>query len=190
MTDEYRDEGVSGTKDLDARPGLAALLDRVESNGIHVVLVERADRIARDLLVGEVILARFRDRRVKVIAVDSGEDLTAADGDPTRTLIRQVLGAVSQFEKSVTVLKLRAARDRKRAKGERVEGRKPFGHYPGEARVLEVIRDLRTKRGGKRLGAVRIAKKLNEMELPSRMGGPWSPASVSKILAREFPNLA
>ena len=103
-----------------------------------------------------------------------GADLTAADGDPTRTLIRQVLGAVSQFEKSVIVLKLRAARERKRGEGERVEGRKPFGHYPGEARVLETIRDLRIKRGGKRLGAVRIAKKLNEMGLPSRMGRPWS----------------
>ena len=42
------------------------------------------------------------------------------------------------------------------SKGERVERRKPFGHYPGEARVLEVIRDLRIKRSGKRLGAVRI----------------------------------
>ena len=40
-----------------------------------------------------------------------GADLTSADGDPTRTLIRQVLGAVAQFEKSVIVLKLRAARE-------------------------------------------------------------------------------
>ena len=47
IVEEFRDEGVSGTKELDARPGLAALLDRIESNGVKVVIVERADRLAR-----------------------------------------------------------------------------------------------------------------------------------------------
>lgn len=55
LVDEYRDEGVSGTKDLESRPGLAALLDRVE-NGVKVVIVERADRLARHLMVSEVII--------------------------------------------------------------------------------------------------------------------------------------
>ena len=57
-----------------------------------------------------MILGQFRDLGVRVVAADSGTDLTAADEDPTRVLIRQVLGAVSQFEKSVIVAKLRAAR--------------------------------------------------------------------------------
>jgi DNA invertase Pin-like site-specific DNA recombinase len=47
--------------------------------------------------VGELILNQFRDLGVKVIAADSGTELTAGDDDPTRTLIRQVLGAVAQF---------------------------------------------------------------------------------------------
>jgi hypothetical protein len=41
-------------------------------------------------------------------------------------LIRQVLSAVAQFDKSVTVLKLHAAREQLRRKGHRVEGRKPY----------------------------------------------------------------
>jgi len=36
-------------------------------------------------------------------------DLTSSD-DPTRRLIRQVLGAVAEFEKNVLVLKLTPAR--------------------------------------------------------------------------------
>jgi DNA invertase Pin-like site-specific DNA recombinase len=56
LLEEYRDEGVSGTKELAERPGLAALLHRIESNGVKVVLIERADRLARDLMVSEVIL--------------------------------------------------------------------------------------------------------------------------------------
>jgi DNA invertase Pin-like site-specific DNA recombinase len=123
---EYRDEGVSGTRELADRPGLAALLDRTESNGVKVVIVERADRLARDLMVSEVIIDQLTRVGARVLTAD-GADLTRAEGDPTRTLIRQVLGAVAQFEKTVIVLKPRAARDRVRRRAGRCEGRKPFG---------------------------------------------------------------
>ena len=114
IVEEFKDEGVSGTRELEDRPGLAAVLDRVEHNGVRTVLVENATRLARDLLVSEVILSQFRKAGVRVLTAD-GVDLTVADDDPTRTLIRQVLGAVSEFDKRVTVLKLRAARERIRA---------------------------------------------------------------------------
>ena len=115
VVQEYRDEGVSGTRELRDRPGLAALFDRVESDGVKVVIVERADRLARDLMVSEVIIDQLTRADARVLTAD-GADLTAADGDPTRTLIRQVLGAVAQFEKTVIVLKLQAARDRVRCR--------------------------------------------------------------------------
>ncbi len=145
---EFRDEGVSGTKELDDREGLSDLLARIRSNGVRVVLVERADRLARDLIVGELILNQLRELGVKVIAADSGTELTAGDDDPTRTLIRQVLGAVAQFEKAVIVSKLKAARVRKRRATGRCEGRKPFGTRPGEVDVVTRIHKLRRKPRG------------------------------------------
>lgn len=183
---EYRDEGVSGTKELDQRQGLAALLDHIESNGVQVVLVERADRLARDLMVSEVILGQFRELGVSVIAADSGVDLTTGDDDPTRTLIRQVLGAVSQFEKSVIVLKLRAARQRTKRKTGRCEGRKPYGYYPGEDKIIKRIKELyRKPHGEKRLGFGTIARKLNEEGIPTRTGAKWSDTQVKSILTRK-----
>jgi len=185
LVGEYRDEGVSGTKELEDRQGLAALLDHIESNGIKVVLVERADRLARDLMVGEVILEQFRNRGISVIAADSGVDLTTGDDDPTRTLIRQVLGAVSQFEKSVIVLKLRAARQRTKRKTGRCEGRKPYGYYPGEDKVIKRIKQLYRKRPGEeRMSCHRIAKILNKENLPTRKGGLWQGPQVLQILKR------
>ena len=186
LVDSYQDV-ISGTKEMNDRNGLAELLDRVESNGIKTVLVERADRIARDLVVGEVILRQFRDLGVKVIAADSGTDLTVADDDPTRTLIRQVLGAVSQFEKSVIVLKLRAARNRKRRTepGWR-EGRKPFGHYPGEVAALKRIKQLRRKpRGKKRPSYQAVAAVLNSEGHTTRTGIEWNRGCVYSICKRE-----
>jgi DNA invertase Pin-like site-specific DNA recombinase len=182
---EYRDEGVSGTRELDDREGLSDLLARIRANGVRVVLVERADRLARDLIVGELILDQLRDLNAQVFAADGGSELTAGDGDPTRVLIRQVLGAVAQFEKSVIVSKLRAARARKRRATGRCEGRKPFGERPGEAKTVDLIRHLRRKpRGGERLSYAAIAKKLNAQGVATRTGRPWAPETVRGIAAR------
>src|SRR5687768_7393678 len=170
LVEEFRDEGVSGTKDLDSRPGLAALLDRIESNGAKVVLVERADRLARDLMVSEVILGQFTAAGAKVLTAD-GADLSNADDDLTRTLIRQVLSAVAQFDKSVTVLKLRAARERLRRKGRRVEGRKPYGFHAAERALLERMKELRRKPAkSRRLSFDAIAQHLNAEGHRTRYG--------------------
>src|SRR5450759_1925822 len=152
VVDEFTDAGVSGTKELEHRDGLSDLMASIRSNGTRLVLVERADRLARDLMVSEVLLGEFRKLGVQVIAADSGTDLTVGDDDPTRVLIRQVLGAVAQFEKAALVAKLRAARIRRRRTAGRCEGPKPYGTKPDEAEVLATIRKLHRKpRGGERL---------------------------------------
>jgi DNA invertase Pin-like site-specific DNA recombinase len=185
VVDEFRDAGVSGTKDMDNRPGLAALLDRVESTGVKVVLIENATRLARDLMVGEVILQQLTHAGCKVIAADSATDLTAASDDPTRRLIRQVLGAVAEFDRRVTVMKLRAARDRRRARGKRCEGRKPFGTLPGEPETLSRIRELRRKPPlGRRRSLQQICDTLNKEGLPTRSGKPWAKEVVNRICRR------
>jgi DNA invertase Pin-like site-specific DNA recombinase len=176
---------VSGTAELADRDGLARLFDRIDSNGVRLVLVERADRLARDLLVGEVILSQFRERGVKVIEA-SGNELTADDGDPTKVLIRQLLGAVAQFDKSVVVRKLRAARDRHRAKYGRCEGRKPYGDLPGEDLVLNQILTMRRKpRNGRRMSYQRIADGLNTAGILARYGNEWRGATIRNIVVRE-----
>jgi len=184
IVEEFRDEGVCGAKDLDERPGLGAMLDRIESNGARLVLVERADRLARDLMVSEIILADLRKHGVRVVSADGGID--TADKRPddpdaaTRTLIRQVLGAVAQYDKTVTVWKLRAARRRIRQRTGRCEGRKPFGVLEGEQETLELMRRLRDSGNG--FGAVATA--LNEQGLPSRTGRQWTGSVVRRILMR------
>lgn len=185
IVDEYRDEGVSGTRELENREGLRDLITRVRSNGVRTVLLENATRLARDLMVSEVILREFRDLGVQVIAADSGTDLTVGDDDPTRKLIRQVLGAVAEFEKSILVTKLRAARVRKRRATGRCEGRKPFGSRLGEEDTLARMRALyRKPRGHARMSFGKIADVLNAEKRPSRTGGPWAPQTVRQILLR------
>ena len=182
VLEEFSDLGVSGATELGDRPGLAALLDRLESNGVRTVIVERADRLARDLMVQEVIVGQFAKIGARIVTAD-GVDLTSGDQDPTRRLIRQVLGAVAEFEKNVIVLKLRAARERKRARGERVEGVKPYGTFPAEEAVLKRMRQLRRKPAkGSRLSCAAVAAQMNAEGHRNRAGREWSAQMVHHVL--------
>ena len=84
------------------------MLERLLSNGARTIVVETANRFARDLMVQEVGYAMLKERGIELIAADKPDAFL--DDTPTATLIRQVLGAVSQFEKAMLVLKLRGAR--------------------------------------------------------------------------------
>jgi DNA invertase Pin-like site-specific DNA recombinase len=55
----------------------------------------------------------------------SGDDLTETD-DPFKVAMRQIAGVFAQLEKARLVGKLKAARDRKRATGTKIEGRKSY----------------------------------------------------------------
>ena len=183
---EFAEAGVSGTSDLADRPALSDLLAALAGNGVRLVLVERADRIARDVIVSELILKQLRGLGVRVVEAASGTDLTAGDdANPTAKLIRQVLAAVAEFDKCSIVAKLRAARARIRRAGGRCEGRKPYGTRPGEAEVVALIHQLRRKpRGGERMSFAAIAATLNDRGIPSRTGKPWGASSVRSVLAR------
>lgn len=181
----YRDEGVSGKTELEGRSGLAACLERVESNGVKLVIVESADRLARDSMIAEVIVRQFQKAGVRVLAASGGVDLTAGDdSNPTAKLIRQILASVAEFDRCVTVLKLRAARERKKAKTGRCEGRKPMGHYPGEQETLDTI--LAMHGSNPPASPSVIAFYLNARQIPTRHGKRWHAGTVSKILRRPF----
>lgn len=91
LVDTYHDEAVKGSDPIDTRPGFAAMLEALEANGIKTIIVETANRFARDLMVQEVGYAMLRARGIDLIAADSPTSFL--DDTPTARLIRQVLGA-------------------------------------------------------------------------------------------------
>lgn len=180
LDQEFRD-CFTGSRDGLDRPGLNDLFVAIKANGVRTVLVENATRIARDLMVGEIILAEFRKLGVKVISADGGVDLTVSNDDPTGKLVRQILSAVSEWEKCLLVQKMRVARLRKRTANGKCEGRKNFGHRPGESETLSIIKSER--QSGATLSA--IAARLNTLGSPTRMkGARWHASQVGRILSR------
>ncbi len=185
---EYTDT-ISGTTPLDKRPGLSALIDHLLGNGVRTVLVEKADRLARDLIEGELILRTMRRLKSRVIVADGGTELLKiGDDSPTDVLLRQVLGSVAEFEKSALVQKLRAARNRMREQTGRCEGFLAFGldpARPDEAAVVKTIRRLHRKlKGQRQRSAAAIATELGRLGLTNRAGQPWDRHSVREVLKR------
>lgn len=177
---EFYDAAVSGADAIDARPGFVELLERLEGNGIGLVLVEDATRFARDLavqLAGHELLKSYGVELVPVNAPDLFREDT-----PTAVLVRQVLGAISQFEKASLVVKLKGARDRASAKaGRRVEGRPPVPE-----RVVREAKRLyrRNPKTGKRRSLRAIARALAERDHRGPSGKEYGPESVKRMVAR------
>ncbi len=122
---EFYDAAVSGADHVESRAGFSAMLDRIEGNGVRMILVEDASRFARDLTVQELGIVILQSRGVALVTA-GGDNLTDTS-DPVRVMFRQIAGAFAQFEKARMVLKLKGARDRKSAElGTRVEGVKAY----------------------------------------------------------------
>jgi DNA invertase Pin-like site-specific DNA recombinase len=118
-------------------------------------------------------------RRKDVVTLISvaEQDLTA--NPPTRILMRQLMGAVAQYDKSQIVLKLRGARMRRRAAEGRCEGRQPFGKDKSEQAVVGRMKALR----GKGLAFDKIAERLNLERVPTRTGKRWHEIVKNRILS-------
>jgi DNA invertase Pin-like site-specific DNA recombinase len=142
--DWFYDAAVRGADPIQGREGFAALLDRIEGNGVHTVIVEDASRFARDLVVQELGIALLAKRGVRLLTA-SGDDLTDSD-DLGRKMMRQVAGAIMEYEKGRRVGKLRGARERKRKEtGKKVGGRKSHAELWPE--VVAEARRLRRAKG-------------------------------------------
>lgn len=189
----YREEGITGKSDLDNRPALRQCIADLLANGTKIILIEKLDRLARDLMIQENIIQDLQRRGITLISV-SEPDLCSSD--PTRTLIRRILGSFFQYEKEMISSKLRVARTRIKSHGRNpgarnyspdpikncnAEGRKPFGFHESESAIFEQMRSMKAQG----LSSVKIAENLNVARIPTRYGKPWLASTVAKILARE-----
>lgn len=190
ITAWHSDEGISGSNGLDARQGLAQAL--AATRGCGGLVVYRLDRLARDMVLQEQLLRELWSRGAQVFSTSPSESqyLHPDDQtDPSRALIRRILGAVSEYERAMIRLRLNAGKARKRASGGHTDGYAPYGwrledrqlvKVDDQQQVLARIRRLRQR--GESLRS--IAGELNRDGILSPRGRSWSGETVRQILAR------
>lgn len=203
---EESDEGRSGTlapgeeetetEDLGSREGLGRALRAIrpkkgqppEADGI---VVWRLDRLARDLILQEQLIAEVWRHGALYSTVAAESSVLRDDpDDPTRKLIRRILGAVAEFERDMITLRTRNGRRIKRQRGGYGGGYVTYGLKPSQdGQTFEV--DEETSPVVNRIFELaaqgdspsRIARTLDVP--PPRSGEAWSRQAVTGILRNE-----
>lgn len=188
LVGEYYDAAVSGADPIDQRDGFTRMLQWIAANNARTVIVETANRFARDLIIQETGYRLLQERGIELIAADS--PTAFLDDGPTSRLIRQILGAVSEFDKAMTVAKLKGARERKRKAKGWCEGGLPLEQrYPSAVAAAKRLHRKNPKTG-KRLSLRQISvglaqqgylmtAKYRDFDQPR----PFNPATIQAMLA-------
>jgi DNA invertase Pin-like site-specific DNA recombinase len=178
---EFYDAAVSGADPIDQRQGFTSLLAWAQENGVRRIVVENASRFARDLIVQETGYALLTRQGFTLIAADDPDAFTA--DTPTARMVRQILGAVSEFEKANLVAKLKGARDRmSAAKGRRIEGRK--GYTQTSPELIREAKRLarRSPKTGEARSLREIAAELAKAGYTTAAGKAFSASQVQRLI--------
>lgn len=174
---EYREEAVPGKTSADNRPAFQLMISELLGNGCRTIVVEALDRLARSYSIQEQLITYIASKRLRLIAANSGEDITAAMiGDPMKRAMVQMQAVFAELDKNMLVAKLRKARDRKRAANGRCEGPLPYQNDE----VLRIIKIHKAQ--GYTLA--QVAEELNRLKIPAAQGGSWHAMTVQRLLKR------
>jgi len=182
----FQDEAINGG--LQDRPGLSELFNFVEADGnIKTLIIFKLDRLARDLYIQEHLIKKFEGLGLKLISINE-PDLDSKD--PMRKAFRQFMGIVSELEKAFITMRLSSGRISKAKKGGYAGGTTALG-YVAKNRELEInqeeaeiVKKIYYLKRYKKLSLGKIAKQLNESNIPTKRGKKWYSATVKFILER------
>lgn len=181
----------SGAKEH--RRGLVELRERAAAGGVSQLLVYRMDRLARDVLLGETLIRELQRAGVRVVSVNEA----MLDDSLMGQLMRSILMAFAQYERSVIALRTKAARRLKVSElGSYHGGGVPYGYRPAgtkrdpghgelvvDEQAAEAVRlafDLREQ--GRTMAE--IAESLNREGYRTAKGAVFGPTQVMRILRR------
>src|SRR5689334_23137843 len=126
IVEEYRDEGISGSKD--SRPALDRLMKDARGRKFDVVIVARFDRFARSVSHLLRALEEFSHLGVDFISLSESVDTST----PMGKMIFTVLGAVAELERNLIKERVHMGISRARKQG------KPLGRPRVDVDPLQV----------------------------------------------------
>lgn len=176
------DPGESG-KTLD-RPGMAHLLDLVDSGAVDTVIVAKLDRLTRSVRDLGDLLERFQKYGVSLVSLAESLDTNTAGG----RLVINIMMSVSQWEREAIGERTRAALRYKKAKHQ-VYSPTPFGFerrgesLNADAEEAATVAQIQAwRRGGWSLR--RIAGELDDRKMATNRGGhQWYASTIRRILS-------
>lgn len=181
----HTDEGISGSNGLDTRPGLAEAFRQLEAGKADALVVYRLDRLARKLGSQITWIERLESRGRQVLSVTEPD----VGADEMRVLVRQIMGAIAEYERATIVRRMKDGRALKAERGGFAYGAPAYGQraqngelVADEAEQLAIGRIRELSGAGKSLRQVCDA--LAAEDIRPKRGERWYPATVARVLAR------
>jgi DNA invertase Pin-like site-specific DNA recombinase len=132
----FKDEGVSGAKGRDERPGLDKLLQAVVRKDFDLVMAWSVDRLGRSLIDLVATLQELHAKNVHLYLHQQGIDTTT----PSGKAMFQMMGVFAEFERTIIHERVMAGLARARADG------KPLGRPEGIAGDTAKVKKMRAAR--------------------------------------------
>jgi DNA invertase Pin-like site-specific DNA recombinase len=132
----YEDKASGTTMD---RPGWRKVEAAIRKNQVATVVVWRVDRLGRTAKGLTALFEELRDRKVNLISLRDGLDLST----PAGRLMANVLASVAQYETEVRGERVRTGQRVARANGKRWGGSKPGVRKQVSDTQVRAIRDLK-----------------------------------------------
>ena len=166
----HADEGISGGKGVEHRPGLAAAIEAVESGRAAGLLAAKLDRVSRSVLDTASLMEQARRGGWELVTCDLAIDTSTPAGEATASM----MAVFSQLERRLISQRTREALAVKKAQGVR------FGRPSALPREV-VARIVAAKAGGASLRT--IAAELTTDVVPTAQGGAkWHASTVKAVL--------
>lgn len=145
ITHTFTDEGISGSKGRDERPGFDALQRAAAAGEFDLVAAWALDRVGRSMLDLLLFRAQLRQHNVSLYLHQQQLD----DATPQGKFMFNIYGSVAELERDTIIARTKAGIERARAAGKRI-GR-PLS-IPADLRATVV--NLRGRMSTRRAAAV------------------------------------
>ena len=182
----FSDAGISGAKE--ERPGFQAMIEKAKAGEINLIITKSISRFARKTLILLQYVRELKELGVGIIFEEENINTLNSEGE----LMLTVLGAIAEEERKSVCTNVQWAIQKKYQLGEDMINAKRLLGYERDgngnliinkeqAKIVKQIYKLYLED----VPGNRIAKELNEQNIPTYTGKPWRSQRILSIISNE-----
>ena len=190
----FADEGVSGAKPTEKRPGLNDLFSFIISKDVDCIVVSKLDRLSRDVEFGANIKKKLDKLNVGIISISDGE---FRGNNETSDAMFNISTSFAQLERKRISKRQIEGRIMKSENGGKANGTCPFGYlyrYNATGKKPVAIVDKEKLNAVKEMYSLylqglsfeKIANYLNDKGILTNRNNKWRADAIGTILKNDF----